>query len=287
MAGPSNHPAAAYPNWLPRTKVPTLVVVGPPGNGARTWIESHAQAGDQIIDLSEIIAELSGVPAPKATPDWIIPALQRRNEMLAELGRGKTLFNAAWLVAPAPMEWQRKFWIEQLGAEIAVLDPGIERALEGAAAEGVEARWVHRWYAEARDGGVPAVQWPRQTVESARVRDERSGSADGRPSSSKRGYGMEHRVLRDKQLARQPWCEKCEAEGRGRVRATVLDHRQPFRLEDGSFDGKLWGDPKNHRSLCEGCHNASGAKWNRKEKPPGAGADGRPLDPNHPWSKKP
>ncbi|MGI4876694.1 MAG: hypothetical protein ACRYG4_04340, partial [Janthinobacterium lividum] len=81
MSGPSNHPAAAYPTWLNLSRVPVTVLVGPPGNDAVGFAHLRAQGGD-VIDIGEIIADLAGVPAHRAGPDWIIPALTRRNAML-------------------------------------------------------------------------------------------------------------------------------------------------------------------------------------------------------------
>lgn len=55
--------------------------------------------------------------------------------------------------------------------------------------------------------------------------------------------------LRPEQLLREPFCRECARQGL-RVRATVVDHIQPFR--------GLWAlfiDPANHQSLCERCHN--------------------------------
>ncbi|MGI4876630.1 MAG: HNH endonuclease signature motif containing protein, partial [Janthinobacterium lividum] len=178
-------------------------------------------------------------------------------------------FKAVHLVAGSPAAWQRQFWIDKLGATIVLLDPGKEHALIGARDIGIPERFVHQWYAEA------ATSAPPRAIPATTERE----------SAAKRGYGNEHRVVRDRQLAREPWCRFHWEEQRVKIPATVLDHIKPFRSAEGVFDGKLWGDPANHRSLCQPCHDARGATRSRAEKPPGAGADGRPLDPKHPWSK--
>jgi 5-methylcytosine-specific restriction protein A len=274
MMGPSNHPAAAYPSWLGVIRCPFTVIAGPAGNGARAYIDARASDDDMVLDVAEIIAGLADCPAHRAKPEWIIPALERRNGALERLARGIDA-PAAWLISQSPMLWQRDFWVQR-GATIVLLDPGLEAAIVAARAEGVQERWVQRWYTDAK--GRQAA--PRGMPTTA-----------PRESAAKRGYagdqggGVTHAQLRDKQFARQPWCEFCDQLGK-RVRANVLDHRQPFRDAEGNFIGKLWGDPKNHRSLCTPCHDGRGATRSRAEKPPGAGVDGRPLDPAHPWSRK-
>lgn len=51
------------------------------------------------------------------------------------------------------------------------------------------------------------------------------------------------------QLAREPLCERHNAEGRV-IPATVVNHRKPHR---GNWT--LFMDPSNHESVCESCHN--------------------------------
>lgn len=278
MTTPADHPAANYPSWLGRAQVPVTVIVGPPGNGARAYIDATAAAGDIIIDINAIFFDLSGLaPSDPRRADWSRAAFTRRNAALAALATARDDDAAAWVISPAPRAWQRKWWAERLGAVVQLLDPGRAAAVAGAQAEGVAEKWVHQWYAEAAGDagsvggtGIPAAR-PR--------------AGDDRESASARGYGSRHRALRDKQLAREPWCRFCLQERDAREPATHLDHIIPFRRPDDSIDWKLWGDPKNHRSLCGPCHNSRGAQRNRPEKPPGAGIDGKPMDPAHPWNR--
>lgn len=60
--------------------------------------------------------------------------------------------------------------------------------------------------------------------------------------------------LRPAQLLREPFCRSCARLGY-RVRATVVDHVQPFR---GSW--ALFIDPANHQSLCKRCHDQKTAR---------------------------
>ncbi len=274
-SGAATHPGAGYPAWMPKPRCPVTVIIGPPGNGALAFAVAHARPGEVIIDLESIITEISGVPAPKAGPEWIVPALRQRNEALQVLSTPAAP-DAAWLISPAPKAWQRRFWQDVLGATIVLRDPGREAAILAARDAGVSERWVHQWYAEAEATGG--------------AHDFAAAPAGPREAASKRGYGkgektQSHSKMRDAQLLREPTCRFCREERGQAVPATVLDHIQPFRKASGDIDFKLWGDPKNHRSLCKPCHDARGATSRRDEKPPGAASDGRPLDPAHPWNR--
>lgn len=268
MSGIIDHPAAGYPAWLKRALVPVTVLVGPAGNGAAAEAKRRAGPGVVIIDKMAIIAEISG----GHPGDWINQALARRNDMLRDLASPRAIaalgITGAIAIEQAPKRWQREFWAQRLGATIELIDPGRIVALAAAAAEGVAAKWVHRWYAEATEP------------------EDRPVLPAERPSAAKRGYNGKHRLMRDKQLAKEPWCRFCWEERKVKVPATVLDHIQPFRDAAGEMNFKLWGDPANHRSLCQPCHDARGAQRNRPEKAPGAGVDGRPLDPAHPWNRR-
>ena len=55
--------------------------------------------------------------------------------------------------------------------------------------------------------------------------------------------------LRADQLAREPFCRECAAQG-NRVRATEVDHIRPH-----CGDLRLFLDPDNLQSLCHSCHS--------------------------------
>jgi 5-methylcytosine-specific restriction endonuclease McrA len=276
MTGPSTNRAAAYPTWIPLPACRVIVVAGPPG-GLRRYAKAHASPAARIIDIDAIIARLSrGKPGA-----WISPALEERNRLLADLATANPA-DEVWLISPSPKQWQRDWWQRLLNARVILHDPGRQQALREALAAGMNPRFVHQWYHDFTNPEGHLTPPVRESAQS-HLNDRPSGAP--RANASDRGYNSRHGRMRAEQLARRPWCERCEAEGRGRVPATVLNHIKPFRRPDGSIDWKLWGDPKNHSSWCEACHNAHGAKTNRPESPLGCGADGRPLDPAHPWNR--
>lgn len=85
------------------------------------------------------------------------------------------------------------------------------------------------------------------------------------------------RKLRKRQLQAEPLCRYCLRSGFV-TPATVADHIQPHR-------GKEWlfFDIENLQSLCTPCHNTQKRQEEIGGFSTGAGVDGEPLDPNHPW----
>lgn len=57
-------------------------------------------------------------------------------------------------------------------------------------------------------------------------------------------------VLRPQQLAREPFCQQCEREGRRYVVATEVDHIIPPR-----GDVTLQRSESNYQSMCKSCHS--------------------------------
>ena len=91
-------------------------------------------------------------------------------------------------------------------------------------------------------------------------------------------YGMRRWRRKAKaQLRAEPLCQLCDAVGKITA-AAVADHVVPHAGDPEKFwFGKL-------QSLCKVCHNSIKAVEERTGYLKGAGADGMPLDPNHPWN---
>ena len=75
-----------------------------------------------------------------------------------------------------------------------------------------------------------------------------------------------------------PLCALCEARGKITA-ATVCDHVEPH----GGDPGRFWAGP--FQSLCKLCHDGAKAELERSGTLRGAGLDGMPLDPDHPWNR--
>ncbi len=87
------------------------------------------------------------------------------------------------------------------------------------------------------------------------------------------------KLLRSSQLASQPTCEYCEAQGY-LTQASVVDHIIAHKGDD-----ILFHDPENLRSLCMKHHDATKQREERHEVIVGGNRDGSPIDPNHHWNK--
>lgn len=98
----------------------------------------------------------------------------------------------------------------------------------------------------------------------------------GGRTAHQRGYGARWQKLRLLILERWPLCRACASQGRTRA-ATVVDHITP--KADGGSD-----DETNLQPLCTDCHDDK-TRADNGAKPRGAGVDGMPTDPRHPWSK--
>lgn len=77
-------------------------------------------------------------------------------------------------------------------------------------------------------------------------------------------------------------CEMCMAEGRTTI-ATVVDHEMPLAL--GGTD-----EDSNTRNLCDPHHvqvTAEQFGHDTSHQVRGCDRTGRPIDPTHPWSRRP
>lgn len=101
---------------LRRSALPLTIVSGPPGAGKSTWVSERAAPGDVVIDLDEIIAELSGLPLYHAGLEWLSRGLQRRSELLASLAGAGDRTRHAWFIVSAPTKAERAMWKNALGA---------------------------------------------------------------------------------------------------------------------------------------------------------------------------
>ena len=83
------------------------------------------------------------------------------------------------------------------------------------------------------------------------------------------------RRRRKRQLAQEPFCRLCLAQGRS-IAATVVDHVIAHRGDRNAFKhGAL-------QSLCESCHNSAKQQIEKHGFVRDIGLDGKPVDPRHP-----
>jgi len=80
-------------------------------------------------------------------------------------------------------------------------------------------------------------------------------------------------------LRSHPICERCAKHGRITA-ATIVNHRQPHK---GS--AVLFFDTRNWQPLCKPCHDGPTQQFERRGYTTEVGADGFPIDPNHPANR--
>lgn len=83
---------------------------------------------------------------------------------------------------------------------------------------------------------------------------------------------------RRQHLSKHPLCEYCRRRGLVAA-AAVVDHKIPHK-----GDERLFFDPANWQSLCKTCHDQVKQAEEHGRFVLGAGVDGQPLDPQHPWN---
>ncbi len=82
--------------------------------------------------------------------------------------------------------------------------------------------------------------------------------------------------MRKAQLMQEPLCRLCIMQGYT-APATVVDHIQPHK-----GDRELFFNHANLQSLCKTCHDSLKAQVERDGYHKAIGADGFPIDENHP-----
>ncbi len=85
--------------------------------------------------------------------------------------------------------------------------------------------------------------------------------------------------LRRSKLRDQPLCERCFKRGK-LVVAIIVHHMTAHK-----GDWELFLDFDNLQSVCKDCHDGSIQREEKSGYRVGHTADGRPVDPQHPWNQ--
>jgi 5-methylcytosine-specific restriction enzyme A len=113
----SDAPASKRPGWLPIPKCRVVLVVGPHAAGKSTLVRERATPHrDIVIDLDEIISELSGEPLYHNDHLWISRGIRERNRRIANLST-MTKDKTAFVIVTGKWGVERDFWVDKLRPE--------------------------------------------------------------------------------------------------------------------------------------------------------------------------
>lgn len=158
------HWGYSIPHGVKPSAIPVMLICGPPASGKSTYVRSHAQDGDTVIDFDAIRKIVGGA---KWDQDKAInaKAFAYRDSMICGLKDKRS--GTAWLIVMAPTKAERKAWTQALVAvtEI-ILIPPKDQCLsqmhgdpDRAATVSLQQGAITRWYA-AYDGPSSAVGTP-------------------------------------------------------------------------------------------------------------------------------
>lgn len=102
--------ANPYPEWIEPASCNLTILFGPPGSGKSTYIEQHRKPWHQVIDLDQIMVEVTGLPLYQAPPSWLEHAMRIRNQRLGSLAKADRKITA-WF---ATTSVRRQWWIDRL-----------------------------------------------------------------------------------------------------------------------------------------------------------------------------
>ena len=152
------------------------LIIGPPAAGKTTYVNTHAQPGDLIIDYDNIADALGG--SLQTGPQHLRAGIKRgdgithqaghlheatmaaRNAILKTLKQGKVQVPHAWIISSNPKA-ETMFPFHK----VVTVDPGKEETLRRAAQAGRPAHWsrlVEDWYrvrSGADNGSINSRKW--------------------------------------------------------------------------------------------------------------------------------
>lgn len=137
------------PSDLTLSRIPCVMVCGPPNAGKHPYVVEHAGINDVVIDFDQIIAELSGLPA-WASSAWLARALVERNKRLRALAHDAQ-HERAWFLINAADPVERALWAQRLGASIVLLATPLDECIRRIRAEPYRAGHTERLIRAATD----------------------------------------------------------------------------------------------------------------------------------------
>jgi 5-methylcytosine-specific restriction protein A len=142
-----------FPIGLSPSRIPLTIVCGPPAGGKSTYVATHRDPEDVVIDLDEIIRETTGRGRDADTRTRRC-ALKERNNRLFALSSYDGPAKAAWFITTAALPGTRRRWAAMLKPTrvIVIATPEevcVERARndpERRAVLATQCRIIHQWW---------------------------------------------------------------------------------------------------------------------------------------------
>ena len=129
FANKERHLQLAMPFYLPKPCIPVTVVCGRPGSGKSTYAAEHATSSDLVLDLDDIIAEMTGLPIYQSRKETdYLKALKLRNERLAALSTPNN-YAQCWLVVSGKTIQERIFWRFKMHADVVIMKTPLDECL--------------------------------------------------------------------------------------------------------------------------------------------------------------
>lgn len=165
-------PAANHPEWLLPSAIPLTIVCGPPASGKTTW--AKRQGADILIDLDQIMVEVSGLPMYQADRQWLNLAIRQRNKIIAQLAARRRSRQRAILIVGEPTAQRREWWARKLKpTSVVVMETPKDVCLERIASDPRRAArreemsqavsmWWHQYAKRAADVVIPYVDISQQ-----------------------------------------------------------------------------------------------------------------------------
>jgi hypothetical protein len=146
----------SIPDGVQPSRIPVMLVCGPPAAGKSTYVQANAGKDDIVIDFDAIRHKVGGV---KWDQDEAVNAKAFAYRRKVIKGLASKRWGVAWLIVMAPSKAERKAWAKALGwvTEI-IINPGKERCLEQMTGdpdrkdtEALQRKAIDEWFA-AYDG---------------------------------------------------------------------------------------------------------------------------------------
>lgn len=138
------------PSDLAPSRIPCVMVCGPPNGGKHPYVRAHAGPNDVVIDMDAIMRKVSGQDAWAFEVAYLPEALTERNRQLYALARDST-HDRAWFTINAPDPRERALWARRLGATVVMLAPPLAECIRRIEAEPYHAGYTERMIEAAKD----------------------------------------------------------------------------------------------------------------------------------------